>query len=185
MKKFSKKAIILIAVVAALFTAAVVSTVAFIVANTTSLTNTFTPGKVGCEVVETFDKSTKEDVKLKNAVASGDNKSDYVDAYLRAAIVITWQDASGNVYPTAPAAGTDYTITQTASGWTLHTDGYWYYNSPVAPDGTTANLIDSVAPVADKAPAGYSLCVEILGQSIQAEPASAIADAWGYTPSSN
>ena len=63
--------------------------------------------KVACLVEETFKNNVKSNVQVKN---TGD-----AAAYLRAAVLVTWQDASGNVLGTAPVAGQDYSITMPAS----------------------------------------------------------------------
>ena len=57
-------------------------TMAWLRADTASRQNTFTLAKVSCEVEETFDGTVKEDVSIRNTGTA--------DAYIRAAIVVTW-----------------------------------------------------------------------------------------------
>lgn len=151
--------------------AAVGGTLAYLVTQTNSLTNTFEPSRVSCEIDEEFDGTTKSNVTVQN---TGD-----IDAYIRAKVVITWKDAAGNVYAAAPVEDKDYTITYGA-GWTEGSDGIWYCNSRVTATGSTPELIEECTQTGT-APAGYALSVEILAEAIQAEPAAAVQEAWGVT----
>lgn len=153
--------------------AAVGGTLAYLVTQTNSLTNTFEPSHVSCAIEETFNGTTKSDVIVQN---TGD-----IDAYIRAKVVITWKDNDGNVYAAAPEENRDYTISYNESDWTEN-GGYWYYNSAVTPEKSTNNLINTCALTANSAaPAGYALSVEILAEAIQAEPAAAVQEAWHVT----
>lgn len=150
---------------------AIGGTIAYLVTNTGSIANTFTPAKVTTSVEEEFKNNVKNNVTIKN---TGDT-----DAYIRAMVVVTWQDKDGNVYATAPAADTDYTVTWTMADWVKSDDGYYYYTKKVAPANLTDVLLTGCQPV-EAAPAeGYHLVVEILAEGIQAEPASAVGEAWG------
>ncbi|MBE5869543.1 MAG: hypothetical protein E7293_11425 [Lachnospiraceae bacterium] len=101
------------------------------------------------------------------------------EAYIRAAIIVTWKDAeNGNVYGAAPVAGTDYTIELNEAEWFEGSDGYYYYRQPVAPRGETSALINSCTVIQDKTPAGYGLNVEILGSAIQSVPVSVVNEKW-------
>ena len=143
---------------------------------------------------------------------SGDTKSDVYfvvnnagyTVYVRAAIVVTWADGNGNVLATKPVEGTDYDITYAnvvstsslaAEKWTLGSDGFYYYSSPVgseAPNNQTQKLIetaklkDGVTP-----PEGYSLSIEIVAQTVQAigttdtDDVLAVEDAWGVDVDNN
>lgn len=141
--------------------------------------NTFSPGEVTTTVVENLDGNTKSNVKIKNTGS--------VDAWIRATVVITWQDEDGNVYGQLPVANTDYTIVwswvglenldPSSSGqWVKGSDGFYYWTSPVAPEGLTGKLIVSCIYNTDKAPEGYSLTVEVIGSGIQSTPEDAFAD---------
>ena len=135
---------------------------AYLAASTPTVTNVFEPGKVPPEIDEDLEGNVKKNVTVKNM--------GNVDAYIRAKIVVTWQDDQGNVYPVMPV-GTDYTIAY-GDAWTKESDGFWYYNGKVgavAPNNETEVLITECKPVDGKAPAGYTLHVEILAQAIQAD----------------
>lgn len=154
--------------------AVVGGTLAYLAARTDAIVNTFTAAKVTTEIKETFDGSAKSNVSMKN---TGD-----VDAYIRAAYVVTWKDATGKeVYPTQPVEGTDYSISLNLSeGWVQY-GGYYYYTEPVAPGASTGVLITSCAPVSEKTPEGYFLSVDVLASAIQSVPADAAGQAWGVS----
>ena len=148
------------------------TTLAWLFTTTPPITNTFSAPEVDVPLIEEFDGEVKEHVKLQN---KGD-----IDAFVRAMVVVTWQDDKGNVYAQAPDAGTDYTINWGTEGWTKVGD-YYYYNSSIEPNAFTKELITECKPVEGKAPEGYYLTVEILSDSIQAKPETAVQDAWGVT----
>lgn len=102
--------------------------------------------------------------------------------YVRAAVVVTWKDDSGNVLGTVPKEGSDYTIYYNNTEW-FNKDSFWYCKNAVT--GATPNLIIDCT-VNNPAPDdGYHLSVEIMAQSIQAagtiEDTPAVTDAWGVT----
>lgn len=174
----AKRSLVLVVSVLALVLAVAGGTLAWLSANTTPVTNTFTPAQVTCTVEETFDGTTKSDVKIKN--------TSNIDAYIRAYVVVTWKDAQGNVYGKLPVKDTDYTIEYaTGTGWEKGSDGYYYFTKPVGVDKTTSELIKTCAPVADKAPAGYDLSVEIIAEAIQSLPATTVASVWPVTVDAN
>ena len=150
---------------------AIGGTLAYIIANTASVENKFTPGEVRCEVEETFKHNVKSDVKIKNTGNTA--------AYIRATYVVTWQKDDGTVNGKMPVVGTDYTIEFAEnSDWKLIGD-YWYYTSPVAAGGETGVLIASCKLAEGAAvPTGYHLSVEIIASAIQSEPASVVAEKW-------
>ena len=160
MKCNKKKAFLIVLMIALLLAGAVGGTVAYLKTQTGEIENVFQPAGVPSEVEETFNGTTKSNVVIRN--------NGNVDAYIRAAIVATWKDSSGNIYPKNPVAGEDYTIEINAVDWT-NSEGFYYYIEAVDAGDATSNLINSCTPVQGKAPNGYSLNVEILGQAIQAE----------------
>ena len=151
-------------------------TVAWLRADTASRQNTFTLAKVSCEVEETFDGTVKEDVSIRNTGTA--------DAYIRAAIVVTWMkdgdDSNQTVSSVVPQLDKDYTIQFTEnSGWIQLEDGYWYYTKSVPVGGSTAELIDSCTLLdGAEAPEGYRLAVEIIASAIQSSPAKVAEENW-------
>lgn len=156
-------------------------TLAYLIANSDTIINKFTTADTSNTIVEEFNYNVKKDVKIKN---TGD-----IDAYVRVAVVVTWQDKYGNVYNTAPVENTDYTIAwkyvETGNPWVKGDDGYYYYTEIVKPNGETKILFTDCEPAEGKSPDGYYLTVEILSQSIQAQPDTAVKEAWGVTISDN
>ena len=169
-----KRSLVLVVSLLALLLVVAGGTLAWLTAQD-SVSNTFTPAHVTCDVVEeTFDGTKKENVTIMNT-------SD-IPVYIRASIIVTWKDFSGNVYGQKPTSS-DYDMQMAKdSGWVLGTDGYYYYTSPVAVGDTTGTLISSCTEVAGKAPAeNYRLSVEIIAEAIQSQPDRAIQQAWGVT----
>ena len=159
-----KKPAVLMASLLTVLCITVGGTLAYLVTQTDPVTNTFVPSKVQIEMDETIANNTKRDVKIAN---TGD-----AAVYIRAAVVVTWQDVAGAVYSKVPVAGTDYTVTWNAGAdknWQRGSDGFYYFKQLVEVGESTDVLIASCAPVADKAPEGYSLAVEIIASAIQAE----------------
>lgn len=154
-----------------LMVCAISSTLAFLVDKDEPIVNTFTPSKITTTVEEKFENGVKSEVKIQN---TGDTT-----AWIRAAVVITWQDADGNAYGQAPVQDTDYTITYDLNnGWTKGNDGFYYFKTPVEAGQSTGELIKECKPVANKAPEGYNLCVEIICSGLQYKPASVFNDNW-------
>ncbi len=167
-KKRMSRLFILLASLVLLVNVSIFNTIAFLSTGTGKVENTFRPASVPNEVEENIENGVKTNVKIKN---TGDT-----DAYIRAAVIITWADGDGNISGTLPVAEKDYSITWGDNGWEKRTDPdtnmtYYYYTAgPVAPGGVTPVLI-SECKLADGAavPDGYMLSVEIMGQSIQAD----------------
>ncbi len=173
-----RKEFVLLVSVFAMIAGVVGGTVAYLVAGTDPLINNFDLAEVSCSVEEDFNGKIKKDVKIQN--------TSNIPAYIRAKVVVTWQDAEGNVYGKAPTSE-DYTIQYNGEVWQQVGD-YWYYDEPVAPitenNCYTPVLINRCSSSGTE-PEGYHLSVEILAEAIQSEPTKAIQEAWGYTPSNN
>ena len=172
--KVRKKNVILLVSLTMLIFTCIGGTLAFLIASTNDVVNTFTPSQVKTTVTESFNNNIKEHVQIKN-------NSDSVKAYIRADIIVNWVDAEGNVYASTPEKGTDYTI-DIGTGW-AENGGYYYYTSAVEPGESTGDLITKAEYKAN-APEGYSLSIEIVSQAIQADGEDAkgnkpIELAWG------
>ncbi len=173
MKNKKIKALLMLAMMALLLTVAVSGTIAWLADNSGPVENTFTPAEVNCQINEEW---TDGGTEKKNVTVT--NTGD-VYANIRAAIVVTWQK-DGDVYGTLPLLETDYTLSL-GSDWIKGSDGFYYYNSSVAPGAKTTNLINSCTVTGAAPEAGYSLHVEVLAQAIQAEGvtgATGITDTW-------
>lgn len=157
---------------------AVATVYAYLQAKTSPVTNSVSAASdPKLTISETFDKTTKSNVKVQVGNIG-------YSVYVRAAIVVTWKDASGNVSAVKPVTGTDYTISLNDIDWFKTDDGFYYYRLSVKSGGSTSNLINTCTPVEGKNPDGYQLNVEIISQTIQALGSSdsgdpAVKQAWG------
>ena len=179
MKRINKKVILLAVSLLLILSAAIGGTVAYLIDQTGSITNTFTPANVTPEVKENFGNNVKNDVQITN---TGD-----IPAYIRVKVVVTWKDAQDNVYGAAPKADEDYNWTIPANAdWVKGKDGFYYYTKPV-PAGKETSVLLTNCKLRDgvKAPDGYKLSVDIHAQAIQAEPTTAVKSAWGVQVDAN
>lgn len=167
-----RRTLVLLLALAALLCTAIGGTAAYLVVSTQSTVNTFTAPNLDTGIQEDFNGSVKNRVRVAN--------TGNVKAYIRAAVVVTWQDSQGNVYGQAPQAGTDYSINWTRDDW-ISKGNYNYYTDPVEPGGETGVLLTDCKPIKAAPEEGYALHVEIISEAVQAEPAAAVADAWGVT----
>lgn len=153
-----------------LLTVTVGGTVAYLVANTTPVVNTFTPSQVSCSVTESFDGDTKSNVNVTN--------DSNINAYIRVKLVTYRVNDEGK------HIGGTATIPAFAPGssWVSYGD-YYYYTLPVGPGESPAiNLIDSIALTESYGDAdGGKQVIEVMAEAIQAEPARAVGEAWKVT----
>lgn len=142
----------------------IAGTIAYLQTSSADVINEFTPGFVPPEIEE-IKPEDNENVKKNVSVKNGGN----VSAYVRAAIVATWQNDQGNVAPEVPVLGEDYSMTLASdTNWSgKQGDGYYYYKLPVAAGSSTGILIDAAEPLTEYE--GYHLVIEILAQTIQSE----------------
>lgn len=172
-----KQQSLIIAIAAVLCSIIACVTIAFVFTNTEPVENTFTDAYVACEVLETFDGTTKTDVTVKN---TGE-----VQSYIRAKVVVTWMsEDKTKVTALKPVDDTDYIITyadevNSDTKWGKGSDGYWYYKLPVDVGKETEKLIESCSlKPGVTAPDGYYLSVEIVASSIQSTPTRVVAEQW-------
>lgn len=168
--------------------AAIITTyvVANYVRNSDDVNNTFEPAvSVNPVITEDFDDYEKKDVSFN----PGDTG---YPVYVRATIVVTWKDQSGNVYFSVPEKGVDYTLDLNlgGSGWVEGTgDGFYYYTYAVESNADTPVLIESSEQLKPAPESGYTLSVEIIVQTVQAvgktddDNTDAWKDAWKNFPS--
>lgn len=172
--KNNRKTVLLLMAVVLMMVFGVGGTIAYLLDKTDAVVNTFTPTEVKITVHEQFDNTVKKDVTITNTGS--------VDAYIRAMVLVSWKNDKGVILPVNSA---DYAISWTKNGWVgEHTDGFYYYKTPVAAGGTTGTLFteckleDGVEAPAD----GFKLHVEILAQAVQAEPSMVVQKTWGVQP---
>ena len=140
---------------------AIGGTVAFLVTHTDQIVNTFQPTDVTCEIIEEFnaDKTVKTSAVVQN--------TGKIPAYIRVAVVANTVDAEGNI-----TGAKDVSDELASNGWTKVGD-YYYYNGVVQPSGKTTDLLKAEEGIDLK-----GIQVTILASAIQAEPDSAVAQAW-------
>lgn len=183
-RKLNKRAVMLLVSLVVLVVASVGATLAYLIAATDPVENTFTPAKVSCDVVELFENNVKKDVRIQN--------TGNTEVFIRAAVVVTWKNDKGEIYAATPQENSDYTITFNSNNdWFEGNDGFWYHRTEIAPcthvgdqghsGCMTGVLINSCAPVADRAPSGYYLSVEIVASAIQSAPDSVVGKEWSNT----
>ena len=145
---------------------------AYLSANTDLLSNRFVPARVSCRVEESFQDGVKSQVRIRN---TGNAK-----AYLRAVVVATFIDENGKVLALSPKEGEHYSLTWTDEGWFQGADGFRYHSDPVAPDGLSAELIETATVIS--VPEGCRLNLQILASAVQSDPEKAVWEAWGIRP---
>lgn len=174
-----KSSVIVAAYLAVMLSLVIGTTFAFLTDKTDTVKNELKPSEVTTEVDEDLDGKTKSNVRIKN---TGD-----VKGYIRAKVIVTWQDAQGNVYAEVPQEGADkdYTIAyDLENGWKKSSDGFYYWTEPVksvdedANDCYTGVLISSCTALTDKSADGYFLNLEIIGSGIQSVPTSVVTTEW-------
>ena len=171
------RSFVLVVSVLALLVGIVGASVAYLSMKTGEVKNQFTYGKVSCEVLEDFDGTVKNNVRIKN--------TGNIPAYIRARVVVTWKNENGDIYGTKPVLGEDYSFDFNSEKWIgMTTDSglYFYFPDPVELGAeTTWMLRDCKKTENANVPEGYDLSVEILADAIQSEPVSAVEEAWGVT----
>lgn len=152
--------------------AAAGGTVAWLTQTTQTENNNFSYGTVSCAINENFDGTTKSDVTVTN--------TGNTPAYIRAACIVNWVDAQGNIAANVPAEYT-YSLSIPGAGWTAGSDGYYYYNGVVGPDLTTEG---SLLTCTSSYPADgeYTLSVKVIASAVQATPSTAVNEAWPGNP---
>lgn len=154
---------------ALILTVAIGGTIAWLVTKTDSITNTFQPSQVTCEVEEDFNKDTgvKKDIKVQN---TGD-----IDAFIRVKLV-TYRTNDKGQHIGGTATLPSFTL---GENWVEY-DDYYYYTKPVAPNAYTEVLTDAAITLAsyDDADGGHQ-AIDVMAEAIQSVPEKAVGEAWG------
>lgn len=152
--------------------AAAGGTVAWLTQTTQTENNNFSYGTVSCRINESFNGTTKSDVTVTN--------TGNTPAYIRAACIVNWVDAQGNIAANVP---TDYTYSLSipGAGWTAGSDGYYYYNGVVDAKGTTEGSLLTCTS-SNPADGEYKLSVKVIASAVQATPRTAVNEAWPGNP---
>lgn len=152
--------------------AAAGGTVAWLTQTTQTENNNFSYGTVSCAINESFNGTTKSAVTVTN--------TGNTPAYIRAACIVNWVDAQGNIAANVPADYT-YSLSIPGAGWTAGSDGYYYYNGVVDANKTTEG---SLLTCTSSHPEGgeYTLSVKVIASAVQATPSTAVNEAWPGNP---
>lgn len=201
MKKFLNKKTILITCISLLLIVGIGSTVAYVIAKTALVKNTFKPTDVSCKVYAdggiteisgaSMSAQIINDVQIKN--------TGNTDAYIRVALVVNWSyiDSSSktHVWAHPPQEGDDgdYTLDLNlaeSDDWFKGSDGFYYCKKPISATEMTSVLLNSVNVNKENAPVGtdgtrYYFSIEIVASAIQANPDSVVQDHWGVTVENN
>lgn len=154
-----------------IFALAVGTTLAYLKANTSPVTNTFTAAKSKITIEEKTDDGIKSEIYIKNEGTA--------TSYVRVKLVMNWVDGNGKVV----SGGNLTEVTLNEPDWFMK-DGIYYYTKPVGPKDSTANLLKD--PIMQpNAPEGCHLEVTVLAESIQAAPSKAVTDSWGVRVDNN
>lgn len=164
-----RKYVLLGAIVVLVLAVSISATIAFLIDNDNSITNTFAPGQVTCTINEEFRGTNKTVVTVQN--------TGNIPAYIRVAVVVNKADANGNI-----VAGEATAKFEVGEGWVLNKeDGYYYYTSTVEPNTSTKNLLGSAIDL-------NGIQVTILAEAIQADgvigTTPAVKNAWRVNPAS-
>ncbi len=147
-----------------IFALAVGTTLAYLKANTSPVTNTFKAATSEIKIDEKLDGNQKTSITVKNEGTAV--------SYVRVKLVMNWVDGNGNVV----SGGNLPEVALNEPDWFMK-DGIYYYTKPVAPEDSTANLLKD--PITQpNAPDGCHLEVTVLAESIQAAPSTAVEGAW-------
>ena len=149
-------------------------TLAWLAASTEETVNTFSPAAMKIDILETFDKKTKQNVRVQNNSETA--------VYIRVALVPTWVDETTREPVAKSASLDDLTFTNLpANGWVKNGD-YYYYKQPVSAGAITPELFTRAEVKANAAPAGCIMDLQVLAQAVQATPKDAVTAAWGLDP---
>lgn len=150
-----------------IFALAVGTTLAYLKANTSPVTNTFKAATSEIKIDEKVENGEKSSIQVVNTGTA--------TSYVRVKLVMNWVDGNGNVV----SGGNLPEVALNEPDWFMK-DGIYYYTKPVAPEGKTTNLLlkDSSISEPTEKPEGCHLEVTVLAESIQAAPSTAVEGAW-------
>lgn len=139
-------------------------TVAYMFKITDPIKNEFEKAVVTCAVNEAFNSGTG--VKSSITVQNTGN----IDAYIRVRLVSYWVNPSGDIIAkqsTIPS----FTL---ASGWTHKGNNIYQYETAIAPENSTPNLLGSSITLAETDEDGNRQVIEVFAEAIQTNA----EDAW-------
>lgn len=172
---------LLIAAAALCIVAAVGLTLAFMFKKAEK-TNRFIPAEVSCAVREKMDGN-----EVNGTDAVGGEKSDIrventgnVKEFIRLRLISYYVDSNGDIAGTAASQYPNLTL---KNGWIAGANHTFYYPYPVEPGKVTEILCEPI-PLGktqlENSTTVYQV-IEVIAEAVQAEPISAVQEAWGVT----
>lgn len=155
----AKKSVSLIVALVLILVFAIGGTVAYIATHTDPVINKFTPTTSSITVDEKVDGVQKTEITVKNTSLD-------VPVYVRVALVANMIDGDK---VTGSAAVPGFTL---GDGW-VKIGEYYYYKTPVAPEASTGNLLNTPMTLDENTQ------VVVIADAIQANPKDAVSEAWG------
>ena len=149
-------------------------------------TNRFIPAEVSCTVREKTDGS-----EVTGIAAVGSEKSDIrventgnVREFLRLKMVSYYVDANGDIVGTVSS---QYPTLSLKNGWIAGANHTYYYRFPTYPGGMTEILCEPFSLGQMQLADGKTVyqVIEVIAEAVQAEPVSAVREAWGVTVTNN
>ena len=188
MKKMNTKLLVMLVSATLLLTFAVSGTVAYLSVGAAPVTNTFTPAQADTRIVETLQNVNGVQTKSGIQVLNKDLATN-IPVYVRVAISGYWINEAGEIVrpwqnavtlneATEPSNST-YEVPANGVWFYCATDGFYYFNRPLAPGELTTDLLG--ADLTYLKENGETLVINVVHQSIQAEPTSTVATVWGVT----
>ena len=165
MSKFKKFGIVPVLLAILLFT--VGGTVAFLIAESNEVENSFGAYEISCKVNEKFDENdgkTKKSITVEN---TGDDT-----AYIRLALIDYWVDAEGKIIAKNGWLE-DFTP---GTNWEKGADGFYYFKLPVAKGASTGDLIDTITLKEGQALEVIASAIQADGEGTAGKP---VVQAWG------
>ena len=156
--------------------AAVSGSLAWLISTPGPVVNEFTPGEVTIQVDETFNGTTKSDVRIKN--------TGNVPAYIRVALVPAWVDDEGNIAakPASLELNDDCNIAWGKDGsgyeadWFIGSDGFYYCKTVIEPGASTPILIKSCTVKGEEHE--YDFELQVIASAVQSLPTSTVEKVW-------
>ena len=145
-------------------------------------TNQFIPAEVSCAVREKLDNN-----EVDGTAAVGGEKADVrventgnVKEFIRLRLVSYYVDANGDIVGTVSS---QYPNLSLKNGWIDGANHTYYYPSPIDPGGMTEILCEPFTLGQMQLADGKTVyqVIEVIAEAVQAEPISAVQEAWGVT----
>ncbi|MBR6506762.1 MAG: hypothetical protein IKT37_04080 [Clostridia bacterium] len=165
---------------------------AYMLRESSDITNVFVPANVDCEVIEIFEDNKKTSIKV-------ENKSN-IKTYIRLRVVAYWQDSKGNIV-VREEGGPEIEF---GTKWTYDTEKWFYdaaektfyYKSAVNVGASTSELLklggtfdgiqlNAVTKDVNGVDFTYHPVITFIAEAVQAEPNGAVTYAWGVDVDSN